>query len=85
MKTKLTLIVSMLTLLALLCLSGGCVKTQVETGSVKFATTRFLWAGNVSEASITTNGMSLKGYNSDPASLVEAAVRGAVSAAKPIP
>ena len=73
-----------LPLLLLAALCSGCVKTIVESDQVKVQTTRFLWPGSIGKASLTaSNGttLSLEGYQSDTAKLIEAMAAGVAAGA----
>lgn len=65
----------------------GCIDTKITSpNGYSFRTRRFLWSGQIAEASVTTNGvMYLKGYTSDAAAVAEAVAKGIVSGIKPVP
>jgi hypothetical protein len=68
----------------LLCIPlVGCVDTSIKTRDIAFRTRRFLWEGKIPEASISTNGLVLKGYTSEAAALAEGVARGISSGLKP--
>ena len=69
-----------------LCLCG-CTVTRVETPTFKLSRTSILQKLEFGEVSYTTNGATLKGYKTDggneaAARIVQAAVTGAIEAAK---